>query len=349
MLLSGCGVAQKPDAAEVTTTEATVTETTTEMTETTTEETTAETEKEEITEPSDVEPFTFDPHPHSDLLDCYCTEEMWNSLYNMCDAIRAGEDTFECPDQQTYEWCTDDVTIGSFMPPACTIVVGDGFDNGVGKLKYTIDKDAYHERQQAFEDEICRMLNEATRTDHSDFEKLVEVYDYMCKNFVYDYSELDGQGIDDFSNYACLIKKNGICCEVASALTYLLMQCGVEAVTYGESCYHDWTYVLIGGNGYFVDATWGLHGEFPDDPLMLQYFMMTEEARLEDGFDKTNFEVDLISYWSGDPAIDKFPATDTMFSEFRDWATFDGIDTINNVVRFTTLDGSHKELSYGEL
>ena len=203
LLFTGCST-NKPagGALEETSVSETAIETT--QTETAVTETTKEAEK-----------FVFKRHVHTNLLSQYVTEDMWQSLYNLMDAIYEGADTFECSDKKAYDWCINDTVIGTFLPPVCMFVEGGGFENGTGKIKYKMDKDKLKERIGNFEKEVERMLNEAIRSDYSDFEKVMGLYAYICKNFVYDYNPLDGQGIDDFSDYACLMKKNGICCEIA--------------------------------------------------------------------------------------------------------------------------------------
>ena len=339
-LFAGCSAG----AAKNDTNDTTASEAVSESTETEASTTAAETTKE-------AEPFKFNPHVHTNLISEYFKDEWWESFYNMCDAMREGKDTFECIDEECFKACTHDVFIGSFFPAACTIVVGDGYENGTGKLKYKMDKDKFLERQAAFEKEIERMLNEAIRTDYSEFEKVMGLYDYMCKNFRYDYEPLDGQGIDDFSDYACLTKKNGICCEFAGAYSYLLLQAGVDATPFegdGEAGYHGWTYVVVGGKGYHCDATWGSHGENPDAKLTLQYFMMTEEERIKDGFNKETLRPDLI--W---PFVEKitgdFSATDATFKPFHNYLYFVEMDTVRNVVVFEEVGGERFELSYGDL
>ena len=306
----------------------------------------AETAEETEKEP---DPFTFNPHLHCSLLSEIVTEDMWNSFYNLVDAVRSGEDTFKCTDENAYKWATNEVTIGTFLPAACTLVVGDGYESGVGKLKYKMDKDKFLEREKAFETEIVRILNEAVNTELSDFEKLMGLYDYMCKNWVYDYNELDGQGIDDFSDYACLTKKNGICCEISGAFSYLLLQCGVEAMPFGTSCEHDWTYVVIAGKGYHVDATWGLHGDRPEDPVTLQYFMMTLEERLTTLVNKDQLQATLIWPWKEKYDIERFSATDASFKVLHNGETYAGIDTARNVLKYTDPNGNVKEFSYGNM
>ena len=296
--------------------------------------------------------FTFNPHVRSKLLDEYATDDMWNSLYNLIDALRAGEDSFECSDKYAYDWCTYPSIIGTFVPPACDMFEATGFENGVGRIQYKIDKDKLLEREKTYEDVVVRILNEAVRSDYSEFEKTMAMYAYMCKYFQYDYSPIDGVGVDGFSDYACLMTKQGICCEIASVYMYLLLQCGVDATAMGgegSAGYHDWTYVVIGGKGYHIDATWALHGYDPDEALTLQYFMLTEEERLANGFDRDKLEPDLVWVWKRDFDITRFSATDKTFAELHDWMYFDSLDTERNVLIYKNADGQTRELNYGTL
>ncbi len=340
LMVSGCSTADIGDAGSGS-------ETTAETTVPETSETTAE-----ITETTKApEPLEFNPHVHTDLLSEYVTEDMWTSLYNCIDAVRAGEDTFDCSDEDAFKWCTDDTILGSFLPPACTLVGGDGYEDGTGRLKYKMDKDKYLEREKVFEDEVVRMLNEAVRSDYSDFEKLMGIYAYVCRNFQYDYSSIDGNTVDEFSTYACLMTKQGICCEIAGALSYLLLQCGVEATEFGgegSAGYHDWTYVVIGGEGYHVDATWAVYGGDPYGVLNLKYFMQTEAERVSDGFEE-KLEVDHVWPWKRDYDLGRFKATDEKFKPLHDWVTFQGMDTERNVIFCTDTDGNHFEFSYGDI
>lgn len=323
-----------------------------EVTESQTLESTEITDVTETTaEEKEAEPFTFDPHVKCELLSEIVTDEMWDSFYNMVDAIRAGEDTFECSDEHAYEWCTNDCTIGSFLPAACTHVTGDGYEDGTGRLKYKMDKEKLLEREQVFEDEIVRILNEATRTDYSEFEKLMTIYDYVCRNFRYDYSSIDGEDADGFSTYACFMTKEGICCEYAGVMTYLLLQTGVQAMDFGgqgTGGFHSWNYVVIDGKGYHVDATWGAYDDTPGSKLCLQYFMMTEDER-KIGYFEDFLQADLIWFWKIDYDLARFSATDETFKPLHDWTNYEGIDTERNVILYADESGNHHELSYGDM
>ena len=338
LLFTGCSVNRPVSGVSE---ETSVSETTGETTETetTVTETTAEAEK-----------FVFQRHVHTNLLSQYVTEEMWQSLYNLMDAIYEGADTFECSDKKAYDWCINEAVIGTFLPPVCTFVAGEGFENGTGRIKYKMDKDKLKERIVTFEKEIERMLNEAIRSDYSDFEKVMGLYAYVCKNFVYDFNPLDGQGIDDFSDYACLMKKNGICCEIAGAYSYLLMQCDVEATSMGgdgTAGFHSWTYVFINGQGYHVDATWGLYGDYPDGMLNLQYFMLTEAERAKDF--ETEIRPDYLWTWVDECDMKKFPATDERFKDMHyGTAFFKSMDTVKNTITYI-YNGSETTFCYGDM
>ena len=113
MLLSGCRKGDTPNTE--TETSNTESETTQVMTEAVTEEVATPEEPES----AELVPFEFNPHVYSEKLSESYSEEYWESFYNLCDALRLGEDTFECASQEVYEWCTDDVTLGELFPAAC--------------------------------------------------------------------------------------------------------------------------------------------------------------------------------------------------------------------------------------
>ena len=297
------------------------------------------------------EVFHFDPHVHTELISEVCREEWWESFYNLCDAIRSGADTFECCEKDAYLWCTDDTTLSTFFPAACTLVKGDGYEDGVGQISYQRPKDEILARQKAFEEEIERMINEAVRPDYTDFEKCLALFDYISSNFTYDDAPVDGQGIDEFSNYACLMSKKGICCEIAGSYTYLLLQCGIEAADMsgeGMAGAHDWTYIVIDGKGYHADVTWTLHGDFPDDPCSLVYFLQTDDERAADGFEKDSFKPDLICYWKNDYDRTVFAAEDNRYRALHEdgWTILLDMNTDRKVIRYKNINDEVLEFRY---
>ena len=313
------------------------------QTETTAVGTTAQSSVPETSADPEPEKIGFDPHVHTRLMDEAVKDEWWDSFDNMCDAMRAGEDTFECVDEEAYKWCTDEGVIGNYFPAACTVVVAGGYKDGVGKLKYNMDKDKFLAREKAFEEEVAGILNDAVRSDYSEFEKIISIYEYMVTHFSYDYDDIDGMEIDDFSTYACLMSKKGICCEIASAYSYLLNQVGVDATEFGDIT-HAWTYVVCGGKGYFCDVTWGLQ-ETEGVEYTMRYFMQTDEDRIADGFDKDEFKPSPLWVLRSDYDKSRFVVTDRTFEPLHN-GVYKGLDRDRKVVLYTE-DGVAKEFPYG--
>lgn len=81
--------------------------------------------------------------------------------------------------------------------------------------------------------------------------------------------------------------------------------------------------------------------------LSLQYFMQTEEERINDGFDQDKFEVDLLWPYMSDYDLGRFRADDSTFASLHNSAYYEGIDKDRNILRYRIGD-EHYELEYGE-
>ena len=106
---------------------------------------------------------------------------------------------------------------------------------------------------------------------------------------------------------------------------------------------------MIGGKGYHCDATWGVHGDNPEQNLTLQYFMMTEAERLPQLQNGDQLQVSLIWPWKADYDLKRFSATDETFKAFHEPATYVEMDTEKKVIRYQNANGENCELSYGNL
>lgn len=269
------------------------------------------------------ESYEFNPHVYSPKLAEVYDKEWWDAFYNLVDAIRAGEDTFECPSEEIYHECMNDIKLGDLYPVACVWVSeksNDGttpYENGIGHIYYTIPKDEFETKRQAFEEEVTNILAQTVRTDYSDFEKCLAIYDYMTANFTYPEDPFNYG--DEGSTHHCIMSKSGICCELGSAYAYLLLQCGVDAmeVQNDDELNHAWTYVILDGQGYFVDPTWALREN--GEQLTFRYFLQTTDARSEDGFDMSTLYVPL--FYTADlemPEGIECPADDEKFKKLWD-------------------------------
>ncbi len=293
--------------------------------------------------------YEFDPHLYLPILDSEIPQENWDAFHNLCDALRAGETTFECASREAYNWATDSVTLAQLFPAACLKIKAqsdDGsaaFENGVGKITYQIPAEEYVERQAMFEELITGILNEYLEADDNDFEKCLKLYDYMESNFTYNYDS-DGTLSDGYV-YHTIMTHTGKCIDLAGVYNYLLLQAGVEALSVGghsPDMDHEWSYLIIDGKGYYSDPTWALKS--PDEPLGLYYFLMTAERRAGSGFDMEELTASLLPrYWMKYSSVE-FTADDDEYC-FPSGSFLISLDEENKIVHYE-LWGNELERSY---
>ena len=236
----------------------------------------------------------YNPHFFSSMYYKEFGDKYRDTIFAMVDAVRAGEDSFACPDRETYDWCTG--RLSNFFCPImthyCTVFDPNGgpsYENGRGYIFYTIPKEEFIEKEKAFEDEIVAVLDDCVSDDYNDFEKALALYEYMARNYTYDYemSSDMNERMKEQSAYRCMTEKRGICNELARLYSILLMQVGVDVnnitgdVVSGLSTEgHEWNFVTIDGVSYHIDTTWAL----TSDLLTLGCFMMTDKLRSERDF-----------------------------------------------------------------
>lgn len=268
-----------------------------------------------------------------------------DALFNLCDALRKGEDTFECANETAYSNAIGGRLINYYFPAASNCikeVEEGGFSDGVGKIEYLIPKEEFLEREKAFEEKIVTILNENVKPEYSDFEKALALYVYISQNYSYDQTMSDKLGpdvMDEVLTYRPLVEGKGICQELSGLYSYLLMQCGVQAdVVAGDEFDstgpgHQWDFVRINGTDYYVDTTFALHDpELIDDHTPLEYFLMTDEMRTYYGnFDPNTYQM----CGQGETSRSYFDiyAKDDSFKELWN-GYFLEMDTENNIVTY---------------
>ena len=345
LLLTGC--AGKPSQPDESSAAVQSTEPRTETTappETTTAETTT-------TVPA--EPYAFNPHVYAPMFDGVFPHEYWDAFHNLCDALREGKTTFACADKAAYRWATDVGVLLRLFPAACAVVQRGGengktFENGVGTIRYTMPAEDFVKREAEFEEIIVNTLNRVLEPDDDDFEKCLKLYRYIASEFQYE------DPPDDWEEgviYYTFLTKKGVCGQLAGVYSYLLLQVGVDTTTlacYGPKMCHAWSYVVIDGRGYHSDPTWGLMSDCEGAKLPLNYFLMTDEQRIQDGCSlDEDLSVDLImSFWVNESALD-LSATDSRFS-LSDYPQLESIDEKNKIIHYTDLYGEAHELYYGK-
>ncbi len=306
------------------------------------------------TETTASEPFEFNPHVYSGKIAERIPQDYWDAFYNLCDALRKGEDTFGCSSQEAYNWATDVSVLCDLFPPAGAKIEGkstDGspaYENGTGKIHYNMPVEDFLKRESDFEVLITDILNSTIEKDDTEYERALKLYLYVAKNFAYDYSLIENLSNDENYVFACFKEKKGQCVNFASVYAYLLLQAGIDAVSYRiyEDLCHAWTYAVIDGKGYHIDTTWALQADGVDG-IYLDYFMMSDKERIADGCTLTDPNVTLLPECSVNKTNVKFDAKDGQYC-IRDYCRFVSLDEEKKIVHYTDLYGEPKEFCYGE-
>ena len=231
--------------------------------------------------------YVFQPKVCSVYMEELFGKTMCETWYNLVDAVMAGKNTFACPDQHTYDW-----VMGQF-PERCFPVLTELIDyawdrehsvkDGVASFTYLMPVDEAAARIKEFGTMIENILNQVLEDDYSDMEKALALYDYFSRTYSYDYDtfgKMSDVYVDYTRSYRFFQTGIGICHEISTAYSYLLMQAGVEATIMMGSD-HQWSYVRINGHDYHVDPTFAIN-----NPGSLSYFMMTDEQRAATGYVK---------------------------------------------------------------
>ncbi|MBO4831641.1 MAG: transglutaminase domain-containing protein [Oscillospiraceae bacterium] len=276
--------------------------------------------------------YVFTPKVCSVFMEEVFGEIMCETWYNLVDAVMAGEDTFACPDQYTYDW-----VMGQF-PRRCFPILPELIDyaydrsnsvvDGVASFTYLVSPEEAAARIAEFGELVEGILNEVLEDDYSDMEKALALYDYFSKTYIYDYETADLMYVtapDYTSPYRLLTTGTGICSEISPAYSYLLMQTGVEATTVMGGN-HEWSYVRINGNEYHIDPTFAL-----SDPGTLCYFMMTDEQRDYTGYGRDEYVY--VSLYSEDNPHPDYAADDDTFSPLWDYCYLDEILADDDTIR----------------
>ena len=110
--------------------------------------------------------FTYDPKAVPQYWKDIFGDEMIQAWYNLVDAALAGEDTFECPDKETFDW-----VIGQF-PEKCFPMLGEliessyePVENGIAHFRYTTSREEFGEKMTKFTAQVEDILNKTMKED----------------------------------------------------------------------------------------------------------------------------------------------------------------------------------------
>ncbi|MBR1864286.1 MAG: transglutaminase domain-containing protein [Ruminococcus sp.] len=136
------------------------------------------------------------------------------------------------------------------------IHLSDSMRKASGKYQETID---------AAKEIVESMPEELT----SDIDKAYYLYDWVCRNVVYDYFHAENTGyVNNIpqSAYGALVEKRAVCDGIASAVQLLFCMAGIDCGKVNGHAYDDngnitghvWNYAFIGDEVWDFDATWDI-------------------------------------------------------------------------------------------
>lgn len=119
-----------------------------------------------------------------------------------------------------------------------------------------------------------------------DYEKIKAIYDWLCTNVVYDYTNLNSpEYMLKHTAYAAAINHTAVCQGYAVLFYRLALECGIDArVIAGKGKGangwedHAWNIVKLGGNYYLLDATWDATKELYQKPAKYDWFLKGSES-----------------------------------------------------------------------
>lgn len=126
----------------------------------------------------------------------------------------------------------------------------------------------------------------AIQSATDDYEKIKAIYDWLCTNVVYDYTNLNSpEYMLKHTAYAAAINHTAVCQGYAVLFYRLALECGIDArVIAGKGKGangwedHAWNIVKLGGNYYLLDATWDATKELYQKPAKYDWFLKGSES-----------------------------------------------------------------------
>lgn len=297
--------------------------------------------------------YSFNPHVFSSYYLKEHGETRRDAFFRYVDALRAGEDGFKCPNMGAANWSSGKLA-KYFFPIGFLYAYAEYTGDGWAKIVYKIPKEEFLEKERDFEERICAILNDVFEEDYTDFEKALALYEFMTEYCTYDYEMLehnrnqDEEWIDKQSACRVLLEKKGICWEIACLYKYLLLQCGVdceestgEPFEYGADL-HEWNYIELDGQGYLIDATWGLTENREPD---LSYFLFTDELRENrDGYNPESFDIGGYGLYGARKKY-SFEADDERYSEL--WSgKYIAFDQEEKCIFYRDINGAIQRFDY---
>lgn len=208
--------------------------------------------------------YTFNPYAIPDIYKETYGEEFVEYYKGFCDAVLAGEDSFECPDYDTY-WKILDVAY-IYLPITSDCLDMPVYDDntiidGKCQIVYRYSKEELLENIEEFNSKVESIITTYLQDGDTEFERALKLYQYCSMTHAYDYVQLETgvvTGDKLCGGYRMIMDEIGICQEYAAAYAYLLLQVGIDADVVGgwnDDTAHAWNIVRIDNQYYYMDTT----------------------------------------------------------------------------------------------
>ena len=208
--------------------------------------------------------YTFNPYAIPDIYKETYGEEFVEYYKGFCDAVLAGEDSFECPDYDTY-WKILDVAY-IYLPITSDCLDMPVYDDntiidGKCQIVYRYSKEELLENIEEFNSKVESIITTYLQDGDTEFERALKLYRYCSMTHAYDYVLLETgvvTGDKLCGGYRMIMDELGICQEYSAAYAYLLLQVGIDADVVGggnDDTAHAWNIVRIDNQYYYMDTT----------------------------------------------------------------------------------------------
>ena len=155
------------------------------------------------------------------------------------------------------------------------IVYDSGFTDSEGNVDIS--------RVNTYNDAVAKAVA-CVKSEMSDVEKLLAVYDYLVLHCAYDYENYLNNTIPyiSYSAYGALVEGKAVCNGYALAMADIIKRLGMSCYVVASSD-HAWNLVYVDGNWYHIDATWGKPIMYTADDYNAEgyvkhdYFMISDE------------------------------------------------------------------------
>lgn len=169
----------------------------------------------------------------------------------------------------------------------------DGLADGSFEPIYTMTEAEALQAQAVIDARVSSFLS-GIPANASDYDKALAVYEYVVYNTDYDLS------LDSNSIHHIFLDGKGICGCYSKTTQYLLNLMGIRCVTVSGYAVNDlgqdvhaWNLLMLDGDWYWMDTTWGDPVSYGDagERIAYDYFCLTTEAMSLDHFVDDSFPV----------------------------------------------------------